>query len=468
MEKREFFRYPIIAVICVIFLLVISVFFLGVKVGEGRMDKETGEKELCDTLSESVEKATPPVRREDPVIRMEENTGETDADGVSQYGIPIEQYEITEGVVRNGEFFSNLLSRLDVPGEKVQALTQCAKGVFDLKTIRVGNEYHAFFSKDEERELDYLIYDIDKREYAKFTLKDTIAVEVVRREMRSVLNYAKVVINTSLWVDVKRSGAPVLLALKLADMYAWTIDFFGLQKGDAFEAVYETIYCGDELLSVEKVHYASFVHSGKAYDVYYFQAENESNTYWNEKGESMRKAFLKAPLSFTRISSGFGRRVHPITRKAHQHNGVDYAAPKGTPVMSIGDGTVIFAGRKGAEGNMVKIKHNSVYTTAYLHLSKFGKGVKSGARVAQGQVIGYVGSTGRSTGPHLDFRIWKNGTPVNPLKVSSPPAVPISKEQMPDFERAKSEALAQKNTLLAEETVFAVLGHLKGGDLEAV
>ncbi len=460
MEKRNIVRYSIIAAICAAVLLIVTAFFLGVKVGRGEMKIDSGGKELSDSASVPEVSELSSVEGEEPVERQEEN------DGVSQFGIPIENYEITEGVVRNGEFFSNLLSRLEVPPEKIQGLTQSAKGIFDLKKIRVGNEYHAFFSKDEGRELDYLIYDIDKREYVRFTLKDTLAVEVIRREMRSVLNYAKVVINTSLWVDVKKSGAPILLALKLADMYAWTIDFFGLQKGDAFEAVYETLYCGDELLSVEKVHYASFVHSGKAYDVYYYQVENESNTYWNEKGESMRKAFLKAPLSFTRISSGFGRRVHPITRKAHQHNGVDYAAPSGTPVMSIGDGTVVFAGRKGAEGNMVKIKHNSVYTTAYLHLSKYGKGIKSGARVSQGQVIGYVGSTGRSTGPHLDFRIWKNGTPVNPLMVSSPPAVPISKELMPDYEKVKSEALTLKNKLLAEETVLAVLGHLKGGEEE--
>lgn len=381
---------------------------------------------------------------------------------ICEFGIPIGNYDVVEGTVGNGEFFSSLLSRLGVSAEKAYSLTESSKGVFDLRKIRVGNEYHAFYTKSDDPELDYLIYDIDRREYVKFTMKDTVKTEIHQREVHTVLNYAKVTINTSLWVDVKNSGAPILLALKLADVYAWTIDFFGLQRGDSFETVYETLYCGDELLSVETIHYASFVHSGKAYEAFYYQTGKESNTYWNEKGESMRKAFLKAPLSFSRISSGYGTRVHPVTRKVHQHTGVDYAAPKGTPVMSIGDGTVVFAGRKGNEGNMVKIKHNSVYTTAYLHLSKFGKGIKSGVRVSQGQIIGYVGSTGRSTGPHLDFRIWKNGSPVNPLKVSSPPAVPISKDQMEDFERVKYEAVSMKNTLLAEQTVFRILDNLKG------
>jgi len=438
MDKKNIFKYLIFCTVGVLLILAVAFFIV----------KGCGEEEL------------PPAEEDD--IEGDVLTGAPE-DGVSQFGIPIDEYDVTEGVVRNGEYFSTLLARLGVSQDRAYELTQNSKGVFDLKKIRVGNEYHAFFSKDEEPELDYLIYDIDKREYVKFTLKDTVKVEIFEREVRTVLNYAKVTINSSLWVDVKKSGAPVLLALKMSDIYAWTVDFFGLQKGDSFEAVYETMYCGDELLSVEKVHYASFVHSGKPYEAYFFQTEKESNTYWNDKGESMRKAFLKAPLSFSRISSGYGTRVHPVTRKVHQHTGIDYAAPKGTPVMSIGDGTVVFAGRKGNEGNMVKIKHNSVYTTAYLHLSKFGKGIKSGARVSQGQVIGYVGSTGRSTGPHLDFRIWKNGSPVNPLKVSSPPAVPISKEQMDEFEQAKTAAVAMKNRLLAQETVLSILENLRTG-----
>jgi len=435
MDKYKIVKY--LAIFLAGIALATLAFFLIVRGRDSRPVVGTGEENPCD-----------------------EPVAERDSE-ILQFGIPIENYDVEEGTVKNGEYFSTLLSRLGVPADKAYGLAQCCNGVFDLKKIRVGNEYHAFFTKGEDPELEYLIYDIDRREYVKFTLTDTLSAEIQKREVHSEINHAKVTINTSLWVDVKNSGAPVLLALKLADIYAWTIDFFGLQKGDSFEAVYETIYCEDELLSVETIPYASFTHAGKSYEVFYFQTGKESNTYWNEKGESMRKAFLKAPLSFSRISSGYGRRVHPVTRKVHQHNGVDYAAPKGTPVMSIGDGTVVFAGRKGNEGNMVKIKHNSVYTTAYLHLSKFGKGVKSGARVSQGQVIGYVGSTGRSTGPHLDFRIWKNGTPVNPLKVSSPPAVPISREQMDDFERAKSDALGQRNRLLAEETVFNILENLR-------
>ena len=198
--------------------------------------------------------------------------------------------------------------------------------------------------------------------------------------------------------------------------------------------------CDGEILDVERVLYAEFTHGDQVYKSYWFD-DGSGNYYWNEKGESMRKAFLRAPLSYTRISSGFTySRRHPITRKVRPHTGIDYAAPAGTEVMSIGDGVVVYKGFKTAEGNMVKIKHNSVYTSAYLHLSRYGKNISVGQRVKQGQVIGYVGSTGYSTGPHLDFRIWKNGTPINPLKMESPPAEPLSKDDMPAFLKSMKES----------------------------
>ena len=168
----------------------------------------------------------------------------------------------------------------------------------------------------------------------------------------------------------------------------------------------------------------------------------------------MRKAFLKAPLKFSRISSGFSyARRHPVTRRVQPHTGIDYAAPKGTPVMSIGDGVVTGKKYEGAGGNTVRIRHNSVYSTAYLHLSGYAKGLKVGQRVRQGEVIGYVGSTGRSTGPHLDFRVWKNGSPINPLKMESPPAEPLKKENLEDFELAHKKYRAQVDSIYARDIV---------------
>jgi murein DD-endopeptidase MepM/ murein hydrolase activator NlpD len=205
---------------------------------------------------------------------------------------------------------------------------------------------------------------------------------------------------------------------------------------------------------VDTIRYAVFSRGGNDLPAVMYDQKDGGNIYWNEKGESMRKAFLKAPLKFSRISSGFSyARKHPVTRKVRPHTGVDYAAPKGTPVMSIGDGVVTSRKYEGAGGHTVRIRHNSVYSTAYLHLSSYAKGLVVGKRVRQGEVIGYVGSTGRSTGPHLDFRVWKNGTPINPLKMESPPTEPLRKENMASFEEIHKKYRAQVDTIHARDIV---------------
>jgi murein DD-endopeptidase MepM/ murein hydrolase activator NlpD len=239
---------------------------------------------------------------------------------------------------------------------------------------------------------------------------------------------------------MRNAGVSSYLILSLSDIYAWTVDFFGLQKGDRFRVLYEEKVCDGEVVAVDTIRYAVFAHGGVEFPAIMFDQKDGGNVWWNEKGESMRKAFLKAPLQYSRISSGFSNaRVHPVTRKVQPHHGVDYAAPTGTPVMTIGDGTVTSIKYEGAGGNVVRIKHNSIYSTAYLHLSKYASGLKVGQRVKQGDVIGYVGSTGRSTGPHLDFRVWKNGTAINPLTMDSPPAEPLKEENKQAFEAAIAE-----------------------------
>ena len=270
--------------------------------------------------------------------------------------------------------------------------------------------------------------------------------------------YADVTISTSLWNDMRNAGVSPLLILSLSDIYAWTVDFFGLQKGDRFRVLYDERLCDGEVLAVDSVRYAVFSHGGTELPMIMFDQKDGGNIWWNDKGESMRKAFLKAPLQYSRISSGFSyARKHPVTRKVQPHTGVDYAAPKGTPVMTIGDGVVVSAKYEGAGGNTVRIRHNSVYTTAYLHLSKYAKGLKAGQRVRQGEVIGYVGSTGRSTGPHLDFRVWKNGSPINPLKMESPPAEPINEANRSAFDAAAVQYRAQVDTIQARSVVLELL-----------
>ncbi len=367
---------------------------------------------------------------------------------VYEYNIPVSKYRKVEGSIRSGEFFSTLMTRLGASQNDIYALDAKSKGVFDMRQIRVGNHYHAYYLPGDPDTLAYVVYEKDNTSYVLFGMEDTLSVCVYEKDIVKETDYVEVNISNSLWQDVLDAGAPALLAVSLADIYAWSIDFFGLQKGDSFKAVYEKTLCDGKVLDVEKVLFAEFTHGNQTYKAYWFD-DGSGNYYWNEKGESMRKAFLRAPLSYTRISSGFTySRRHPITRKVRPHTGIDYAAPAGTEVMSIGDGVVVYKGYKRAEGNMVKIKHNSVYTSAYLHLSRYASGLKVGQRVRQGQVIGYVGSTGYSTGPHLDFRIWKNGTPINPLKMESPPAEPLAEKDMSEFVR--SMALSENAAAMFE------------------
>ena len=338
--------------------------------------------------------------------------------------------EVVEGVVKNGQFFSTLLGSLGMSAQEAYNLTQACSEVFDVRTLRVGNAYRAYYSSG----LAYLVYDRDRTSSVIFSCQSPYEAWIYEKPVTVDQRYADVTINTSLWVDMREAGVSPELIVSLSDIYAWTVDFFGLQKGDRFRVMYDEKSCDGEVVAVDTVRYAIFSHNGQDLPCVMYNQKDGGNIYWNEKGESMRKAFLKAPLKFSRVSSGFSyARKHPVTRKVQPHTGVDYAAPKGTPVMTIGDGVVTSVKYEGAGGNTVRIRHNSVYSTAYLHLSKYAKGLKAGQRVRQGEVIGYVGSTGRSTGPHLDFRVWKNGTPINPLKMDSPPAEPIKSESMEAF-----------------------------------
>ena len=356
---------------------------------------------------------------------------------------------VVEGKVKNGQFFSTLLGSLGMSAQEAYNLTQACDTVFDVKSLRVGQAYRAYYEPSGSAP-QYLVYDRDKASSIVFSCRTPYGAWVYHKPVTIEQKYADVTISSSLWVDMRAADVSPLLIVDLSDIYAWTVDFFALQKGDRFRVLYEEKICDGEVIAVDTVRYAIFSHDGEDFPMVMYNQGDGGNVWWNEKGESMRKAFLKAPLNYSRISSGFSHaRRHPVTRKVQPHTGVDYAAPAGTPVMTIGDGVVTSVKYEGAGGNTVRIKHNSVYSTAYLHLSKYAKGLKAGQRVRQGEVIGYVGSTGRSTGPHLDFRVWKNGTPINPLKMDSPPAEPIKEESRPAFEEAYGKYKAQIDSIQA-------------------
>lgn len=367
--------------------------------------------------------------------RKHSNNETVQNDSIPPLGFWEEDFIKEEGVVPAGETFSTLMIHAGMTAAEAYNLAQVCGDTFNARLVRAGCKVDRYYSKDSLYALEYTVYHHDRIHSTIFKCKDSLAVWKYEKPVNVTRRYADIVINESLWNDMVRAGAPYDLILSLDDIFAWTVDFFTLQQGDRFRALYDERSVDGEILDVSKVDYAEYSRGEKVIHAILFDQGDNGNKYWSETGESMKKAFLKAPLKFTRISSKFSyHRKHPISGKVKAHTGVDYAAPMGTPVYALGDGTVQSAGWGGAGGNTIKIRHNSVYTTAYLHLKSFAKGIKAGARVSQGQLIGYVGSTGSSTGPHLDFRVWKNGTPIDPLKMESPSAEPLKAENKAAFD----------------------------------
>ncbi len=353
---------------------------------------------------------------------------------VLKYGLEIEKYDVEPGQVKKGDFFGSIMEDFGVGAGQVNRVLNASKGVFDARKIKVGSQYEVLREKDSLGTPAFFVYELDNLTYAVVSLKDSLYASIYQKEVEPVLKRAQATISTSLWNDVQKAGIPVMMALKLSDVYDCTIDFFGLQNGDSFDVMYEELYSDGDYVGMGKIYYAEFTHAGKVYNAIRFNAGENSSVFWNEKGESLKKAFLKAPLNFTRISSRFTyARKHPVLRIVRPHTGVDYAAPSGTPVVALGDGVVTHRGWAGGGGNTIKIKHPGNYVTSYMHLKGYAKGIVKGSRVTRGQLIGYVGSTGLSTGPHLDFRVYKNGKPIDPLKMESPSVEPVKKEDMPAF-----------------------------------
>jgi murein DD-endopeptidase MepM/ murein hydrolase activator NlpD len=357
---------------------------------------------------------------------------------VFMYGIPSDSFDLVSGHIKPNGFLSDILIRYGVSVQDIDMAVKNSKAVFDVRNIRSGNNYILFCDRDSIARARYLVYEHDPTTCYVFSFNDSLNITAFRKKIESKIKYATGTIETSLWDAMMSGGLHPSLAIELSDIFAWTVDFFGLQKGDSFKVIYEELFIDDRSLGTGKIYGAQFNRSGSSITAIPF-IQDGRETYFDTDGNSLRKAFLKAPLQFSRISSRFSSsRMHPILRIRRPHFGVDYAAPQGTPVHSIGDGRVVFARTEKGSGRMVKIQHNSVYATAYLHLSRFGSGISAGSFVRQNDIIGYVGSSGMSTGPHLDFRFYRNGSPVDPLKVDAPPVEPISKENMEKFEKIRT------------------------------
>lgn len=361
------------------------------------------------------------------------------------FGLPVDSFHVEENYVRSSESLSDILTDRGVSSQVIDRIAHLPSTVFDLRKMKVGNDYAVFYSRDSLRQPLYFVYAENLVNYFQYNLTlDSCKVIPGKNEVITERKVAAGSINSSLWNAMKENNLDPMLAIRLSDLFAWSIDFFAIQKGDHFTVLYDQEYVKGEKIGIGMIHAAVFNSSGQDFYAIHFEQEDGQN-YFDDQGKSIRKEFLKAPMKLFRISSRFtGARMHPILRIVRPHHGVDYAAPTGTPIYTIGDGVVITrAYQAGGGGNFIKIKHNSVYTTTYMHLSRFAPGLQAGARVKQGDLIGYVGATGLASGPHLDFRVFMNGFPTDPLKLKSPPANPVTNENMEKFKLVRDRLMKE-------------------------
>lgn len=379
------------------------------------------------------------------------------------FGINADNYDVERKKVESGESWSKILGEYGIGTQKVLRLDQLTKNICPLRQIRAGNHYTTFTRRDSTSiHLDHLVYEKNLIDYVIFSfVGDSVAVREGQREVEIRRKKSTATISSSLWGAIMEAKLPYALASEMEDIYQWTVDFFGIQVGDSFTVIYDEKFIDTLSVGIGRVWGAKFTHRGK--DIYAIPFEQGGKVqYWEADGGSLRKQLLKAPLKFTRISSKFSHaRLHPVLKKYRPHHGVDYAAPSGTPVRAVADGVVTKRSYDKAAGNMLKIKHPGNLSSGYLHLRGFAKGIKVGTRVSQGQVIGYVGSTGRSTGPHLDFRLWKGTTPINPLKVPQKPAEPIAKDNREKFEIVKARVMAELNGEVPDSMKVTNLENIK-------
>lgn len=366
---------------------------------------------------------------------VEETPQDTVPEPVRRWGIVIDSLDVYDGVIGRNDLLSNILIRNGVSARTIHFLDRQSESTWSVRKIQAGKPYHIIRDRDSLASARYFVYDISKVDYVVYSLTDSIYSYLGSIPTDTLRRFISGSIQTSLWNAMMDQGAAPELAGMLSDVYSWTIDFFGIQQRDSFCVYFEEIYADTALVGTGNILAANFITGGKDHLAFRYKYREDRGEFFDENGTSLRRAFLKAPLSYSRISSRFSNaRLHPIKKIVRAHHGVDYAAPSGTPVYSVGDGVVTAKAwdNKGG-GNYIKIKHNSTYTTEYMHLRGFASGIQVGTHVKQGQLIGYVGMTGTATGPHLDYRVFKNGTAIDPLRMDLPAVDPIKKEDMHEY-----------------------------------
>ena len=349
------------------------------------------------------------------------------------YGYVVDSMEIVHKTIKRNEFLANILSRHNISNDDIHILTQRVKGVYDIRKIGVRKPYELICYKDEKQTAKAMIYHPNAVDYVIFNLEDSIYVKTGSKEIITLEKTSSGIINNSLAVTMDENGLRPQLTNDLADIFAWEVDFFRLYPGDRFKLIYEEQFVDSVSIGYGDIKGAVFEHEDKKYYAYYFD-QGSGIEYFDEEGNSLRKTFLKYPVEFTRISSRYsGRRFHPVQKRYKSHKGTDFAAPQWTEIRAVGEGVITKARYEKYNGNNVKVKHNSVYSTQYLHMVKIANGIRPGVKVKQGQIIGYVGHTGLARGNHVCYRFWYYGKQVDAMKIDLPSSEPVAPNLMPDY-----------------------------------
>lgn len=363
------------------------------------------------------------------------------------YGINVDEYVVIENKVKKNEYLSDILESYNVPVKFVNQVSSIPRNLFDVRKIATNKKYTVICKPDSLKTAKAFIYEPNPIDYIVFTFEDSLWVDVCQREVVIEEKSIAGVIQSSLSQTINEMGISHELTNKFVDIFAWQVDFQRLQKGDVFKLVYEEIQVEGRSIGIRNINGIYFEHFASDYYAIPFDQGNGKD-YFDDRGKSLRKALLKYPIEFTRISSRYsGRRFHPVQKIFKPHLGTDFSAPTGTPIRSVGEGIVEEAQYKSNNGNYVKIRHNGTYTTQYLHMSRIEPGIRAGVRVTQGQRIGYVGSTGLATGPHLCYRFWRNGKQVDALRVELPPSQPIREEFAEAYEQVKAQIKVQLDAI---------------------
>jgi len=348
---------------------------------------------------------------------------------VYEFGFNLKDYFVKRDTIRKGDSFGEILQRNQIDYSKIFQIAQLTKDSFDITKLQIGKPYTLLCSNDSLQEPKCFIYQPTKTDYVVVNFQDSIHAYSSTKPIKYVEKEVSGIIESNISEALDKQGKSVILAYKMSDVYAWTIDFFRLQKNDKFKVIYTEKYIDDSIYAgIDDIKAAYFEHKGEPFYAFQFETDTVKGLkdYFSEEAKNLRRAFLKAPVEYKRISSRYNlnRRIALYGNRVRPHKGTDFAADIGTPIRSTANGTVIESAKRGGNGNYVKVKHNSTYTTQYLHMRN--RAVKVGDFVKQGDVIGYVGMTGNTSGPHVCYRFWKNGKQVDPFKQKLPEAEPIS------------------------------------------